>query len=117
MAWEHFEDMNKGTAIGLADGQIRTLQYRYGAVSTGRQRVHAGYFVEISAGDQVRVMGRDQYGLVTALRSAADQLEAEGVTLKAAGTSPEFYETGLSFNSGRGYLGKGPAVSMMEPHS
>ena len=93
---------------------------QFGTVSTGKQRVFAGYFCRVIRPDGVAVLGEDPHHLRGALRKVEHQLNQTGWTLNAIALSDDWQETGLSENSGFGYH---PAfdrpVHMLEslPHS
>jgi len=117
MTWEHFEIWKSGSALALHGKQICTTQFELGTVTTGRQRVFAGYFVRITMPEGTVVTGRDSHGISAALRATSDSLKTNNITLKVAGLDPDWYETGLSFNSTKGYIDRyaGGALFMMDP--
>ncbi|NLD96362.1 MAG: hypothetical protein GX635_04515 [Synergistaceae bacterium] len=78
----------------------------HGANRTGRSRMFIGYFASVEI-DGEPVTGADSSGIVFALRNCAEKLRARGVVLDAPALSERFYESGLSENSGWGYMRDG----------
>lgn len=76
---------------------------QYGRVTTGRQRVHAGFFVQVVGPDEQERLFEDPHSLSRALRAAGSALERLGVTLEVIGLSAEWRESPMSWNSGYGY--------------
>jgi hypothetical protein len=84
-----------------------------GSVLTGKSRVHEGYWAGAwHAGDTF--LGRGG-SVRTAVLQLAAKLQAAGHELLAVGLSPNFYETGLSMDSGFGYA-PGPGGSEQRFH-
>lgn len=94
------------------------LHCEMGIVATGKARVFHAFYTRLYLEDGTALEGRDPYNLRPSLTALADEAHSRGLTLNVCGLSPSFYETGLSSNSGYGYLrGRDelPAVHMLEP--
>jgi hypothetical protein len=115
MAWENFEAWCAGDAMCLRDAQVMTCQFTIGSVSTGKQRVFHCFYVNVELPNGFRVTGKDQHSVRAALRMAGNLLELRGFRLMAAGLEPEFYESGLSYNSTKGFWdGRSGSIHMMD---
>ena len=114
MIWEHF-DAGQAGEVTVTDG-YRTYGcvYEIGEVTTGRQRVFSRYFIRVTLPDGTLEIGEDQHSVRSALMNVATKLSARNLRLMAVGASLGFGETGLSWNSGWGYVdGCSKAVHMM----
>lgn len=76
---------------------------QFGHVSTGEQRVWAGFFVQVIDSSGGMWLAEHPHSLRGALSEIGDQLETDGWSLKVVGLLPEWRETGLSRNSGYGF--------------
>jgi len=113
--WRHYHVTKRGQCSLQKLGEAVAGTFELGIVETGRSRVFAGYFVRVAVGTQT-FLGEESGVLLKALRDCATKLEASGFELNAAGLSPQFGQTGLSFNSSVGYLDGGrEPVHMMSP--
>ena len=95
--------------ISLPTGRFRgAAECAYGTGPNGCYRV----VIRVNADTFVG----DGYNLVDALREAQNALRESmpGVCLHVAGLSPQYSESGLSSNSGFGYLGEQP-VNILDP--
>jgi len=70
-------------------------------VLTGKSRVYEGHWAGASNAG-VTFLGRGG-SVRSAVRELANKLQAAGHELLAVGLAPDFYETGLSMDSGFGY--------------
>lgn len=81
---------------------------------TGKTRVFSGYCVEVRW-QSYHCVGEDPYTLQEALSECAKQIAALGYQLIVAGLHPRFEESGLSHNSGFGYIPRRQeAIHMMD---
>lgn len=113
--WRHYHVTKRGQCSLQKLGQPLIGSFELGIVETGRSRVFAGYFVRVTVGMQT-FLGEDSGVLLKALRDCAAKLKTASLELNAAGLSPEFGQTGLSFNSSVGYIDGGrEPVHMMSP--
>ena len=115
MNWQKFDVWETGTA-SVIDGDIAVVcPFELGAIATGKQRVFHAYFVQIQLPDGTAITGLDRHSVRAALYSTGDMLRERGLGLLAAGLLGDWYESGLSFNSGYGYLPTlHRAIHMME---
>lgn len=104
MNWKHYEQWQRGSASIVIGGEDHETRYDLGEVSTGRQRVFHRYFVRLFLPDGSQLIGEDAYGLRAALFDLDRQLQERDMLLLVAGLEPNWSESGLSFNSGYGYL-------------
>jgi hypothetical protein len=104
MDWKHYEHWQRGSACLIIDGEDHESRYDLGEVSTGRQRVFHRYYVRLFLPDGSHMIGEDAYGLRAALFDLDRQLQDRDMVLLVAGLEPNWSESGLSFNSGFGYL-------------
>lgn len=101
--WHHFWVKNAGMVELRIDGETVDGAFEIGLIETGRQRVFHCYFVKVDFGGR-HWIGTDQWSVRSALEKLATTLAGEGIELKCAGLSGNWYETGLSENSGYGYI-------------
>lgn len=103
MNWHHYEPQTEGLTCVIDRDRDIDCPYEIGSITTGRQRVFHRYYVKVIAPDGAEIIGTSEHSLREALLDVDRQLDQRELTLLAAGTYPEFYETGLSANS-YGYL-------------
>lgn len=105
MVWRHYELRQSGDCqISDEDGE-KLVRYDTGIVETGRSRVFAGYFIQITLWDDEQITAEDGGSLVRALWRLARNISASGLRLHCAGLSGQWRESGLSENTGFGYFG------------
>lgn len=104
MNWHHYEPQTEGLTCVIDHDRDIDCPYEIGAVTTGKQRVFHRYYVKVIAPNGADIIGTSEHSLREALLDVDRQLDQRELTLLAAGTYPEFYESGLSANSGYGYL-------------
>jgi hypothetical protein len=75
-----------------------------GAVTTGKQRVFHSFYVSVELPDGSTAIGEDRHSVIVALDAVAVVVRNRGFRLLAAGLDRRFYETGLSHNTGCGYM-------------
>lgn len=116
MRWKHYDAARSGVCLINHKGAGEATGYRYGIVSTGRTRVFAGYFVEVELLGE-SIIGESGRSMREALRAVAAKLAELDTSLDCAGLCDQWSESGLTENSGWGYLPwAGSAVNMMAPH-
>lgn len=76
-----------------------------GIVEKGPRRVFAGYFVEIAILGGERLVAVDENSMVLALGRLQKSILSRGLRLDCVALSGEWFESGLSANSGWGYYG------------
>jgi len=115
MGWKNYEPWRIGDALISDDGHTIGAIFEMGTVTTGRQRVFHRYYIRVYVRDGSEFTGEDPYQLKAALSNLDHQLRAQNYLLLVAGLDPRFSESGLSFNSGFGYLPEiKDAVHMMD---
>ena len=72
-------------------------------VTTGKQRVHAGFRVVVDIQGSIRESSVN-YSRLDALRDLSKILKEDGYVMAVWGVEDGFYETGLSQGSGYGYF-------------
>ena len=114
MTWEHLTAMKGGECPILTnDGSVVRACFELAEVSTGRTRAFHGYRLTVEVDGHV-YRGDDRHNAIEAVVACARELRSAGVELLVAGMAPGFSESGLSHNSGFGYL-EGHGVHMMDP--
>ena len=113
MAWKNFELWRDGW-IGAHDGTkgCRCF-YQLGMICTGKQRVFHRFAIFLKIGE-LTIWGEDPYSLMGALIELGEAADQHGWQLLVAGLDDRFRESGLSHNTGFGYInGHGQAIHMM----
>lgn len=86
-----------------------------GIIETGRQRVFSGHYIKVLGPDGEEWLGEDTSSMRAALRALDEDIGHDGGRLLCAGLLDGFRESGLSVDTGYGYIGDYPrAVHMME---
>jgi hypothetical protein len=104
MEWKHFEPHKTGSTCVVDRDCAFDCPFEIGSITTGRQRVFHRYYVKVIAPDGHEVIGTSEHSLRQALLDVDRQLDQRELVLLAAGTYPEFHESGLSANTGFGYI-------------
>lgn len=117
MGWRHYEGRGRGdVALVNGEGACVPATYEHGLVLTGRSRVFAGYYVRVTLASETEFTGEDEHSLRSALLRLASNLAAGKLILTCSGLDPRWRQSGLSENTGWGYLPFYPeAVHMMSP--
>lgn len=118
MSWLHYNPYHQKMICVKTSDELVMMKCQLGTVSTGKSRVYAGYYVRLFLDDGSFLDGRDPHNLRPALEALAIEANKHGLTLLVAGLSDNFYETGLSGNSGGGYIGSrenARPVHMLDP--
>jgi hypothetical protein len=114
MEWRHYEVRATGTVTVANDsGAILGATYTMGIVSTGKARVFAGHFVSVTLNTGTELSAEDEHSVVAALRKLASHLAVVNLDLRCVGLDSGWTESGLSYNTGWGYLGKDQAAIFM----
>lgn len=104
MEWKHYEPNQTGLACVIDHDRDLYCPYELGSITTGRQRVFHRYYVKVIAPDGHEIVGTSEHSVREALLDVDRQLDQRELVLLAAGTYPEFHESGLSANTGFGYI-------------
>lgn len=105
MSWFHYNPRYRKIINVKAPAEVLQLKCDLGTVSTGKTRVFNGYYAQLHLADGSVLEGRDPYHLRSALEALAVEAATLGLALLICGVAPDFYETGLTGNSGGGYCG------------
>ena len=105
MEWRHYDVRAAGMVTVLDNNGLPIeVPYELGFVDNGRSRVFSGYFVRVRLDTEGVTSSEDEHSFFRAVRKLAALLDKMCLTLICAGTDPRWAESGLSFNSGWGYL-------------
>ena len=114
MDWKNFEAWRGGWVAVQGAERGQRCPYELGVIVTGKQRVFHRYAIRLTLENGAQIVGEDEFNLRDALRDLASQLDVRDMTIIAAGVDERFSESGLSHNSGFGYIeGHDGAVHMM----
>ena len=116
MGWEHTEALKLGDLKLMIDnaGHPDRAAFVLDSVSTGRTRVFHGYQLSVYFNEKV-YNGSNPRSLRDAVLDCASKLREDGLRMSIAAVADGFGESGLSYNTGWGFLpGKVQAVHMME---
>lgn len=117
--WEVEEKFHDGEALFLAicpEGGLAMLGFTMLRIKTGRSRTFKTYRVVATAGDE-KWQGEHPHSIQMALKECANQVAAQGYKFHINGIDERFAESGLSHNTGWGYLeGVDGRVHMLEQY-
>lgn len=115
MAWRHREVRAQGKALVVQDGAPIAADYGMGIITTGRARVFAGHFISLTLPSGTEFSGENERSMRDALRALAHSLVVVDLELRCAGMETDFTESGLSLDTGFGYLpGYDGAIHMLD---
>ena len=115
MAWRHREVRAQGKALIVQDGAPIAADYGMGIITTGRARVFAGHFISLTLPSGVEFSSEDEGSMRDALHALAHSLAVVDLELRCAGMEADFIESGLSLDTGFGYLpGYDGAIHMLD---
>lgn len=115
MSWKKYQPRKEGECDLSLDGEVVAARYEVGLIETGRSRVFAGYFIRLTSTEGDEWLGEDARSILGALHAANEVAAADRYALMCAGLCDDFYETGLSANTGYGYIGSSDVIYMMAP--
>lgn len=104
MNWHHYEPQLTGLVCVIDCDRDLDCPFEFGVVTTGRQRVFHRHYLKVVAPDGTDIIGTSEHSVREALLDVDQQFDERGLILLVAGTDHQFYESGLSWNSGYGYL-------------
>ena len=114
MAWKHYTDKSTNTFTTRSEGRKIECEITIGTVSTGKSRVWGGYFCRVE-GPMISIECEDPWSLHQAFLDAVKQFIERGHAINLYGLDQSFHESGLSANSGFGYVsGVSGHVSMID---
>lgn len=114
MSWKKYQPIKSGDCDLAFDGEVAAAHYEVGLIETGRSRVFAGYYVRVTSSEGGEWLGEDARSMLGALHAAHEVAAHDRGALMCAGLDDGFYETGLSGNTGYGYIGRSDAIYMMD---
>lgn len=115
MAWRHREVRAQGKALIVQDGAPIAADYGMGITTTGRARVFAGHFISLTLPGGTEFSGENERSMRDALHALAHSLAVVDLELRCAGLETDFTESGLSLDTGFGYLpGYDGAIHMLD---
>ena len=115
MNWRKFKPWATGTTCVIDGKYALTCAWEIGQICTGRAQVFHRYALRIYLPNGDTATGEDEHNVRGALFAVDAELQSRGLLLLAAGLSDEWSETGLSHNSGFGYVsGINRPVHMLE---
>lgn len=115
MIWKKYQPRCSAECHIDFNGKGSVVSFEMGIFETGRSRVFAGYFVRVRGPDGEGWMGESALSMRKALRALDDEIAGNGGRLLCVGLDPRFRESGLSVDTGYGYIDDYPsAIHMME---
>jgi hypothetical protein len=103
-AWRRYSGRDRRCLVlSCASREHHDVLVQFGQVTTGKQRVFAGYFVQVVGPGAEERLFEDAHSLRGALQAAASALKEIGFTLEVIGSSANYSESPMSANSGYGY--------------
>ncbi len=115
MDWKKHRQRRAGECHIDLKGEGIVAEFEMGIVETGRQRVYAGHYIKVIGPDGEEWTGEDAWSVREALRELDEEIGRDGGRLLCAGLHGGFRESGLSADTGYGYIdGHRGAVHMME---
>jgi hypothetical protein len=107
MDWETIKSLKDGACKLENSGVVSECRYSLVSVYTGKQRVFQGYRLTIVCVGKEFIGEAQGENMSSALTMCVDELEAEfgaEAKLLVNGLDPNFKESGLSGNTGFGYI-------------
>ncbi len=115
MIWKHYQPRREGECHIDLDGEDAIAEFEMGIVETGRQRVFSGHYIKVLGPEGEEWLGEDASSMRAALRALDEDIGRDEGRLLCAGLLDGFHESGLSADTGYGYIDGYPrAVHMME---
>lgn len=115
MDWKKYRQRRTGECHIDLNGEGILAEFEIGIIETGRQRVFSGHYIKVLGPDGEEWLGEDASSMRAALRALDEDMGHDGVRLLCAGILDGFGESGLSVDTGYGYIDGYPrAVHMME---
>lgn len=102
MIWKQYSCRYSVTASAEYGGKTVEYTIEIGVLMTGKTRMHSGYYCRVSAGDIYECA--EAGSMYHATIKATGTLMTKGVHLHIYARQPDFYESGLSADSGWGYV-------------
>jgi hypothetical protein len=100
MIWKHYTMMHNSTVTGTCGHTTIECHFEIGRVHTGKSKVNVGAYCRIKYGD--KQLCSEEVTLFLSVHNAAVLLV--GITLPIYALHQGFYESGLSNDTGWGYV-------------
>ena len=100
--WKHYEGKSRECVLSWGNEVVVGIA-ECGIVLTGKTRTFHGYFCALVHPSGTQWIAESRSSLRSALRAVASAVDADGGALCAVGLNDDFFETGLSANTGLGY--------------
>jgi len=115
MIWKNHRLRRESECHVNLNGEDVIADFEMGIIETGRQCVFSGHYIKVIGPDGEEWLGEDASSMRAALRALDAEIEGDGGRLLCAGLLDGFHESGLSMDTGYGYIrGYSRAVHMME---
>lgn len=115
MIWKKYQPRRKGDCHIELNGEDVIVEFEIGLIETGRQRIFSGHYIKALGPDGEEWLGEDTSSVRAALRALDEDVGHDRGRLLCAGLLDGFRESGLSVDTGYGYIDGYPrAVHMME---
>lgn len=115
MIWKKYQQRRTGECHIDLNGEGILAEFEMGIIETGRQGVFFGHYIKVLGPDCEEWLGEDASSMRAALRALDEDIGRDGGRLLCAGLLDGFQESGLSVDTGYGYIDSYPrAVHMME---
>lgn len=114
MTWENQTLLQHGVCrVTNRNGAELGGRYELVSVDTGRSKVFWGYRLTVDV-EEKQFSGESRHNMISAVRQCGANMRAAGLELHVNAMNESFQESGLSANSGYGYIdGHQKAVHMM----
>jgi len=115
MEWKKYQARASGQCAVDLRGEGVLADFEMGIIETGRSRAFFGYYIKITSEEGGEWIGEDRWSAHAALRALDEEVALDDGRLLCAGLRDDFHETGLSANTGFGYIeGFRHALHMMD---
>lgn len=102
--WESCSLISTGSCRVTSESSTNLVgTYELVSVTTGRSKVFWGYRLTLEVDGQ-QFIGEDRHNMIDAVRHCGYAMQAAGYMLCVNAMSDSFQESGLSANSGYGYI-------------
>jgi len=105
MAWKHYTQTVGRRITAFHDGAAHQCVISIGRAYTGKQRVFVGYFCKVEC-DGTFFINEHSGSIHQALLFTLKEFKASGYSVNLYGLQKSFRESGLSWNTGFGYVPK-----------
>lgn len=115
MIWKKYRARREGECHVDLNGEDVIADFEMGIIETGRQREYSGHYIKMLGPNGEEWLGEDASSVRAALCALDEDVGRDGGRLLCAGLLDGFQESGLSVDTGYGYIDGYPrAIHMME---